>query len=105
MNLVTKALTEQEVATTSLMAHLPQYLQLDEDHMGASRLMEVLCAVFGFPSSFTDRTRGEQQYKELGRAVENNSDVKNLITQLESYYDRVLVGSQTEEDQLSLILS
>ncbi|MCH8206048.1 MAG: PAC2 family protein [Chloroflexi bacterium] len=102
VNLVAEVLTEQEVVTTSLMAHLPQYVQLDEDHLGASRLMEVLSAVYGFPSSFVDHTRGEQQYKDLSRAVENNPEVKKLITQLERYYDRVLVGPQTEEDQPSL---
>lgn len=101
VNLVTEALMEQEVATTSLMAHLPQYVQLDEDHMGASRLMEVLSAIYGFQSSFVDHTRGEQQYKDLSRAVENNEEVKKLIAQLESYYDRVLVGTQVEEEKPS----
>ena len=49
VNLVNEALLQLELDTPSLMAHLPQYVQLDEDHMGASRLMEVLCAVYDFP--------------------------------------------------------
>ena len=102
VNLVAETLTEQEVTTTSLMAHLPQYVQLDEDHLGASRLMEVLSAVYGFPSSFVDHTRGEQQYNDLSRAVEHNPEIKKLIPQLESYYDRVLVDPQTEESQMGL---
>ena len=99
VNLVADALMEQEVATSSLMAHLPQYVQLDEDHMGASRLMEVLSAVYRFPASFVDRTQGERQYTDLSRAVENNGEVKKLITQLEVYYDRVLIASQAEEEK------
>ena len=98
VNLVADTLMEQEVATSSLMAHLPQYVQLDEDHMGASRLMEVLSAVYRFPASFVDRTQGERQYTDLSRAVENNGEVKKLITQLEVYYDRVLIGPQAEEE-------
>ena len=98
VNLVTESMEQMEIPTCSLMAHLPQYMQLDEDHMGASRLMEVLCGVYGFPSSLNDPTRGQQQYMDIGRAVENNVEVKGLINQLETYYDRVLVGSEPEED-------
>ena len=98
VNLVTEALNQMEVVNTSLMVHLPQYVQLDEDHMGASRLMEVLCAVYGLPASLADPKRGQQQYLDISRAVENNPEVKNLITQLETYYDRVLAGADIEED-------
>ena len=98
VNLVTESMEQMEIPTCSLMAHLPQYMQLDEDHMGASRLMEVLRGVYGFPSSLNDPTRGQQQYMDIGRAVENNVEVKGLINQLETYYDRVLVGSEPEED-------
>ena len=59
--------------------------------------MEVLCAIHGFPKALADSTRGQQQYLEISQAVENNVEVKNLIAQLETYYDRVLSGSQSEE--------
>ena len=64
--------------------------------MGASRLMEVLCALYGFPDSLADSTRGQQQYLDISRAVGNNPEVKSLIEQLESYYDRVLVTSNPD---------
>ena len=98
VNLVSEALTQMEIDSNSLMVHLPQYVQLDEDHMGASRLMEVLCAVYGFPASLADNKRGQQQYLDIGRAVENNSEVRSLITQLETYYDRVLAGQEGEKE-------
>ena len=93
------------IESTNLMVHLPQYVQLDEDHMGASRLMEVLCAMYGFPNSLADSNRGQQQYVDISSAVEENSSVKNLIEQLETYYDRVLSGSEPspeEEEGVSL---
>ncbi len=98
VNLVTEALTQLETPSSSLMVHLPQYVQLDEDHLGASRLMEVLCAVYGFPASLADNKRGQQQYLDISRAVETNSEVRSLITQLETYYDRVLAGQGSEEE-------
>ena len=98
VHLVSEALVQVEINSPSLMAHLPQYMQLDEDHMGASRLMEVLCVLYGFPESLADSKRGQQQYLDISRAVESNSEVKSLISQLETYYDRVLAGGQPGED-------
>ncbi|MCH8869996.1 MAG: PAC2 family protein [Chloroflexi bacterium] len=98
VNMVTESLTESEVPSVNLMAHLPQYVQLDEDHMGAARLMSVLCAMYDFPEKLADLSRGEQQYQDINRAVQNNPEVKSLIQQLEAYYDRTLaVREPTEE--------
>ena len=97
LNLVNEALSQMEIESNSLMAHLPQYVQLDEDHMGAARLMEVLCAMYGFPKNLADPKRGEQQYLDVGRAVESNPEVRSLIQQLETYYDRILASPTSEE--------
>ena len=88
VNRVTERLAEAGVRTTSLMVHMPQYVQLDEDHMGAYRLIQVLCAMYGFPNSLADPARGEQQYREITQAAERNPQVKGLIEQLEADYDR-----------------
>ena len=103
VNLVNDSMSELEASSTSLMAHLPQYVQLDEDHMGAARLMQVLCSIYGFPSTIADTGRGEQQYKDISRAVENNPEVKALIQQLEAYYDRThaSTGSVPEGEENS----
>ena len=101
VNLVTEALTELEIKTTSLMVHAPQYAQLDEDHMGAFRLMEVLCAMYGFPTALADSSRGERQYQDLSRVVENNPEAKALVRQLEAEYDRAQTVAEPEE-QFSL---
>jgi predicted ATP-grasp superfamily ATP-dependent carboligase len=101
VNLVTDAMSQLEIATPSLMVHLPQYVQLDEDHMGASRLIEVLCASYGFPGTLADPTRGQQQYLDIGRAVERNTEVKRLIRKFEVYYDRVLAAEEPD-DEVSL---
>ena len=92
VNLIHENLISSEVPSVNLMAHLPQYVQLDEDHMGASRLMTVLCSMYGFPQKLGDPSRGEQQYQDINRAVQNNSEVRSLIEQLETYYDRTLVN-------------
>ncbi len=101
VNLVGEALEEAGVQTSSLMAHLPQYVQLDEDHMGAARLLDVLCAVCGLPRSLADATRGSQQYMEINRAVAQNKDLPKLIAQLETYYDRMTAGPEERREDPS----
>ena len=100
VNLVAELVTQNEVPSTSLMAHLPQYMQLDEDHMGSARIVEILSAMFDLPKSLADRERGHRQYEDVNRAVENNPEVRSLIGRLESYYDRVLAasGGSAEDD-------
>ncbi len=98
VNMVTDLMTGSEIVTTSLMAHLPQYMQLDEDHMGSARIVEILCAMYDLPLSLSDTARGERQYEDVNKAVEGNPEVRSLISRLESYYDRVLAGEEEEEE-------
>ena len=98
MNLVGEALEGASVQTSSLMAHLPQYAQLDEDFMGASRLLDVLCFACDLPKSLADATRGSQQYQDINRAVAQNKDLPKLIEQLEAYYDKMTGGAEEREE-------
>ena len=90
INQVNEDLTELKVNNSTLMAHLPQYVQLDEDHLGAARLLDVLCSVYGFPIDLADKSRGDQQYKDIDGAIDYKGEFGTLIKQLETYYDRVL---------------
>ena len=99
VNMVTDLLVNKDVVSTSLMAHLPQYMQLDEDHMGSARIVEILCAMYDLPNSLSDPARGERQYEDVNRAVEGNPEVRSLISRLESYYDRVLASEDDEEEE------
>ena len=98
VNQVNEDLSGLGVTNTTLMAHLPQYVQLDEDHLGAARLLEVLCSVYGFPSELADMAQGEQQYKEIDKAIDYGGEVGTLIKQLETYYDRVLSRPEDKSD-------
>ncbi len=73
--------------TMSLMVHLPQYTQMENDYMGASRMMEVLGFIYGFPPEKTYLNMAEQQLKEIGTALEKNSQLKTVVEQLEARYD------------------
>ena len=70
----------------------------DEDFMGASRLLDVLCFACDLPRSLADATRGSQQYQDINRAVAQNKDLPKLIKQLEAYYDKMTGGAEEREE-------
>ena len=88
MNLVSEGIDKMGIETINFMVHLPQYLQLEEDFTGTSRMIEVLSSVYDdIPSDLAPIRRGQRQYRELSSAVERNSELKGLIQQMEAYYD------------------
>ena len=88
MILVSEGIDKMGIETINFMVHLPQYLQLEEDFTGASRMIEVLSSVYDdIPSDLAPIRRGQRQYRELSSAVERNSELKGLIQQMEAYYD------------------
>jgi hypothetical protein len=96
VNLVSESLTD--IQNSSLMVHLPHYAQLDRDHMGAFRLMEALCALYGFPDSLADPKPGNRQYEYIDQLIQNNSEVLNVLKQMESDYDQKQVGGQPQDE-------
>lgn len=73
--------------TMGLMVHLPQYTQLEDDYMGASRLMEMLGSLYGFSPDTAYIKMAEQQLKEISEALEKNPQLKAVVEQLEARYD------------------
>ncbi|MFC2066995.1 PAC2 family protein [Chloroflexota bacterium] len=95
--LISKRAPELSIETMSLIVHLPQYTQLDEDYMGKARLMEVLCSLYDLPPDGTDIHKAEEQLKQLDIAVEKNEQVKEIMTHLESHYDAQMAMRKEEE--------
>ena len=98
VNLVNETLEQRGIETTGLMAHLPHYAQIEEDHLGASRLMEVLCAIYGFPESLADSSPSEKQYQAIGQLVETDPEAMGHVRRLEAEYDRVQDSPDPEVD-------
>lgn len=101
VNLVAEQVTKQGMITTSLMAHLPQYAQLDEDHTATYRLMQVLSSLYGFSDTIYDLEKGEKQYEDLDLAIEKNPQINSLVKQLEIYYDNVLSLNNSNDEHFS----
>jgi hypothetical protein len=81
-------LEEMGVENMSLMVHLPQYLQLEEDMSGSSRLLEVLTALYKLPQDMPQSELGQRQYSDLSGEVERNPEARRLVRRLEAHYDQ-----------------
>ena len=93
MNLLSEGIERDQIETINFMVHLPQYVQLEEDYAGTSRMIEVLSSVYeNIPADLAPVRRGQRQYRELSATVERNSELKSLIQQMEQYYDSQLTA-------------
>ena len=93
MNLLSEGIERDEIETINFMVHLPQYVQLEEDYAGTSRMIEVLSSVYeNIPPDLAPVRRGQRQYRELNSTVDRNSELKTLIQQMEQYYDSQLTA-------------
>lgn len=102
VNLVAEGVEARNIDSVSIMVHLPQYVQLEEDYAGAARLLEVLCAVYGLPMDLCDSERGQRQYSELNNEITRNQGLKALIERLEVHYDSRATFPAAEEESAKL---
>ena len=96
MNLLSEGVEKADIESINFMVHLPQYVQLEEDYAGTSRMIEVLSSVYNnIPADLAPIRRGQRQYRELNSTLERNTELKTLIQQMEAYYDAQLDSEET----------
>ena len=71
----------------SLIVHLPQYTQLDEDYMGAVRLMETFGGLYGAKPDQSYIAKAEKQREQIDTTLTENAQLKAIVEQLENHYD------------------
>ena len=96
MNLLSEGIEKADIESINFMVHLPQYVQLEEDYAGTSRMIEVLSSVYNnIPADLAPVRRGQRQYRELNSTLDRNTELKTLIQQMEAYYDAQLDSEDT----------
>ena len=86
----------------TLIVSLPQYTQLDDDYMGAARLQEILSSLYGIPVYEDIITRARRQREQIDEAISENSQVQEILEQLEKSYDARLTSKQELEEPQEL---
>jgi hypothetical protein len=95
-NLITKEVSESGIEAIVFIVSLPQYVVLEEDHLGKVRLMEVLNMLYDIPVDKEDFDNALEQRKLISERVENTPEVKILLPQLESAYDMRIKAMEAE---------
>jgi len=100
MNLLSEGIEKSEIESINFMVHLPQYVQLEEDYAGTSRMIEVLSSVYdSIPADLAPIRRGQRQYRELSATLEQNSELKELIQQMEARYDAQMDSEESSAEE------
>ena len=102
ISLLTQQAPKMKMETMSLIVHLPQYTQLDDDFMGAVRLMKVLGSLYELPEDEAYLEKAEQQLEQINLALEKNPQLKTTIEQLETRYERRAKRRREEEETSQL---
>jgi len=75
------------IETMYFVVSLPQYLQLEEDFAGKVRLMEILNTLYNVPVTGENKKKAKQQLDEIGRMVEEKAGLRDVVNELEGFYD------------------
>jgi predicted ATP-grasp superfamily ATP-dependent carboligase len=89
------------VESTTLIVHLPQYTQLEEDHMGVLRLQEIIGPVYGFQIDHESLEKARRQREEITASAAANPQIREIIEKLEESFDAGLRERKEPEETLS----
>ncbi len=96
------ARTQFDLETLSMIVHLPLYLKLDNDYVGAARVLSVLGELYGLPMDQMPEIRmGETQYSQVQISSSDNPRLAQLVARLELEYDAE--EAEPSEDEVELL--
>ncbi|MCX5998916.1 MAG: PAC2 family protein [Chloroflexi bacterium] len=102
--IVSQSASQMGIETYSLIVHLPQYLTLEEDYRGETRLMQMLGSMYGFPVAQEDLDKAKGQTEWVSQVSEQvmqqEPRYRPILEHLEASYDS-RVNKKTPESKLS----
>ena len=87
LNLLSERLSDKSIKSSTLMAHIPQYIQLDNDYFASAKILEALSDMYNLDKSIADNSFGETQYSDFTESLKFNTELSKLVKALEKYYD------------------
>lgn len=85
--LITQRASEVDTESIWFIVSLPQYVNLEEDHIGKLRLMEVLSSLYNLPVEKEDYQKAAEQRDLVQQQMEKTPELKKILPQLESLYE------------------
>ena len=91
LSLLGQKVLQSGMETLSLVVHIPNYLNLEEDYRGVARLMEILHSLYGFTIPEADASKAKEQEKQVNqlaeRIMQQEPRYRIALEQLENNYD------------------
>jgi predicted ATP-grasp superfamily ATP-dependent carboligase len=100
--LISQKAPDMGMEAMSLIVHLPQYTQMQEDFNGAVRLMRILSSIYNIPVDQSIENNAQRQMEQINTALDSNPQLKSVVKQLENLYDN---KSEQMEDHSTTELS
>jgi hypothetical protein len=100
-NLISQEAQKTGLEVMTLLAHLPQYTEVEEDYNGVVAISRVLDYLYGIPVDDIDKIKAERQLKKLDTAVARSKKLRAIVTELEDYYDNQADSRQKPTIKLS----
>ena len=86
--LVSKEAPKHDIEVMTLVVHVPQYTQLDDDLTSQLCLLKFICSMYNFSISLENITRrAEEQYKNVSQEIESEPQLKQVVQHLETLYE------------------
>lgn len=102
LSLISQQALDFGIETMSLIVHLPQYTELEEDFGGEVALIEMLARIYtGFSVDKGEAYKAEQQKSQLDALMKDNPQLKGIISQLEAHYDARVEKNKEDVPELS----
>jgi len=100
--LMSQEAAKYDIDVMTLIVHLPQYTQLEEDYAGQLRLLELICSLYNFPIDLAPvKRKAEEQYAKLTLAMEREPQIQQVVRQLETYYEARASKAEDKAPELS----
>ncbi|HBL22917.1 MAG TPA: hypothetical protein DDZ40_02235 [Deltaproteobacteria bacterium] len=95
-NLITKRAAESGIDATVFIVSLPQYVVMEEDHVGKVRLLEVLNILYNIPIDKDDFEKAMRQRDLITEKLKDSPEITDILAQLENTYDMRVQAMQKE---------
>jgi predicted ATP-grasp superfamily ATP-dependent carboligase len=96
--LISQRMTERDIENITMIVSLPQYTQLDENFTGVVRLEEIISSLYGIPVSADSLNKASRQREEISTAIAENTQIQDILQELEESYDARLNESEDKEE-------
>jgi len=96
VNLITRRAAESGIDATVFIVSLPQYVVMEEDHVGKVRLLEVLNMLYNIPIDKDDFEKAMRQRDLITEKLKDSPEITDILAQLENTYDMRVQTMQKE---------